>query len=188
MTKLDLWNFALAQIPHDKRVLAEDEQSIEAERCRMFWDVSRVKVLSIHNWTFATRRVDCAAGLHVTALGHSFTYPRPSDALKVIGIFDARGRQINCSGYNGMLYADEAFARLKYIVDIEEPSDMPLLVQIAIGWDLAVQIAPLITGGGVRIRQIAQQAQNALADAKLTDTESVQGGGQPDTHYADARN
>lgn len=187
MTKLELWNFALGCIPHGHRIVSDEENSTEADYCRMFWDAARMKVLSTHNWTFATRSMECAGGLHRGVNGVHWVFPMPEGAVKVVGVFDQTGRQIEANGLDGLLVSHEPMGELRYVIDIEDPSSMPYLVQVAIAWDLAAQIAPLITSGGIRLRQIAQQAAIALGDARQADTGAVEGGGYSSTHYADSR-
>lgn len=187
MTKLELWNFALGCIPHDKRIASEVEDSTEADRCRMFWDAARIKVLSTHNWTFAMRSMDCSGGLHQGVNGARWVFPMPEGAIKVVGVFDPTGRQVEALGIDGLVVCQEPMGELRYIIDIENPSAMPYLVQVALAWDLAAQVAPLITSGGIRLRQIAQQAAIALGDARQADSGAVEGGGYSSTHYADSR-
>ena len=187
MTKLELWNFALACIPQGKKILSDDEDSTEADYCRMFWDAARVKVLSTHNWTFATRSMECSGGLHQGVNGARWVFPMPAGSVKIVGVFDPTGRQVEALGIDGLIVTQEPMGELRYVTDIEDTSSMPDLVQIAIAWDLAAQIAPLVTSGGIRLRQIAQQAAIALGDARQADTGAVEGGGYASTHYADSR-
>ncbi len=187
MTKLELWNFALGCIPHDKLIVSDSENSTEADRCRTFWDAARVKILSAHNWTFAMRSMECAGGLHRGVNGARWVFPMPEGAVKLVGVFDISGRQVEATGLDGLIVTREPMGELRYVIDIEDPSLMPYLVQVAIAWDLAAQIAPLITSGGIRLRQIAQQAAIALGDARQADSGAVEGGGFSSAHYADAR-
>ena len=52
MTKLDIWNAALALLPHDRRVEDENEDTTEALRCRTHYDSARRHVLVSHEWGF----------------------------------------------------------------------------------------------------------------------------------------
>lgn len=187
MTTLELWNLALGMIPHDKTILDEAETSTEAKRCRMFWLPSRVKVLSVHDWTFATRTIDCSGGLHQGLTGSHWVFPKPHGAIKIIGVFDARGQQLEVYGRDDVLVSATPMAQLRYVADVPNPDDMPDLVQVAVAWELAAQIAPLITSGGIRLKQIAQQAAIALGDARQADSSAVEGGGVSPNFYAEAR-
>ena len=56
MTKVDIWNTALGAVGHDTRVESETEDSAEAFRCRLFWNLARRACLRRADWGFAMER------------------------------------------------------------------------------------------------------------------------------------
>ncbi len=157
MTKLDIWNAALALLPHDIRVLALDEDSTEAQRCRENWDGARRKVLAAREWG--------ALAIDIPACGPGPVY-RPANALRVVGLVDARGRRIRSTHSNGALFAVCGFAAaLRYIPDVDDPEAWPPAVQDAVVAELAARLCPVLTDNAAREADLRQEAERRIMDA-----------------------
>ena len=58
--KLQIWNMALGHLKADNAIQTENEKSLEAENCRLYYDTARLRVLKNFNWTFARKRLELA--------------------------------------------------------------------------------------------------------------------------------
>lgn len=180
MTKLEIWNAALALIPHDIRIADVDEDSTEAQRCREQWDGARRSVLSAREWHFLVRDShECPGGWGATGGGFS----RPDDALRVCGLVSPDGRRIPARSRNGLFYpaAPHCFAvALQYIPDSGAPEDWPDFVADAVVAELAARVAPVLAGNPQRSAELKQTAMARLEAAALANAEeTAHDGGDP---------
>ena len=200
MTTLEVWNFALGQIPHDKRVKSVDENSTEALRCRDNWEVARRKVLGAHAWTFAVDELACEGAMLRTARGARWRYPKPAGALRSLGLFwddagrsdllfRARGgmRQLPALGLGGALSAREPRAIILFIRDIEDVVEFPEDVAEAAGWELAALVCPLMSGGADGAARLEARAALALQTAIGHDADTVEDSGSDGMEFVRAR-
>lgn len=188
MDTLQIWNQALSKLPHDKQVVSLTEDSTEALRCATEWEGARKSVLTSHAWGCLKRTTVCTAGCNYQHEDMKYTYPRPANALRVIGLFDIEGRQVRSEVINNAFFSDAPMASIRYVVDQEDPSELPFLMQEAIMYELAARIALPITGNVMTQRMVQAQAKNALELAKQADSSETDYSGTRGTTYADARN
>lgn len=177
MTKLDIWNRALALLPHDRPVESEDEESTEALRCRQHWDVARKSVLTAREWGWAAQEAPACCGANAT--GGWFCF-RPPEALLVIGLYTLDGRRVASDPVNGGLRAREPFTVVRYIQDEPDPDRWPPAFQEAVATELAARIAPVMTDNPARSAELRQAALAALEEAGHQDAQETAGdGGDP---------
>lgn len=185
MTKVDIWNKALALLPHDIRVQAEDDESTEAMRCREHWDDARRAVLSCHEWGWATEAIS-TAGCQTTCGTNQYAYMRPY-SLRVVGTFDKDGRRAKCTVVNGKILTDIPIAEIRIIDDREDIADWPLWFTDVVTAELAARIAHPITGNPKIMESMLGIAAARLATAKTIDASEVAWSGTNGKTYADAR-
>lgn len=166
MTTLEIWNAALALLPHDRTVEAEDEDSTEALRCRQHWDAARRAVLAAHDWGFLVRELPVCASQRQCG---RYDYPRPTHCLRVLGLFDENGRRVEAEAVNGVFRTREPAAAIRFLADETRPERMPSIVQDAIESELAARLAPVVTGNRIRARDLAEAARAALDAARALD-------------------
>ena len=178
MTKLDIWNRALAMLPHDIPVGTEDEDSTEALRCRQNYDAARKAVLTAREWGWLARETPACCGAALS--GGAWLHEAPPDALLVLGLVAADGRRIKAQAVNGGLRALEPFAACRYLPDEEDPDAWPFAVQEAVVAELAARICPVLTDNPQRTQQLRVDAMARLEEAGRQDAQrTAYGGGDP---------
>jgi hypothetical protein len=178
MDKIEIWNAALALLPHDRRIAAEDENSTEAQRCREQWDGARRAVLSAREWGWAVKGAPACCGTY--AHGGGVFAMRPPEALIVTGLYDAWGHRVAADAVNGGFRARGPVAEIRYIEDDERTEDWPAAVQDALVAELAARIAPVLADNPQRATQLRQEAVGRLEEAGRQDAqETAWGGGDP---------
>lgn len=177
MTKLDIWNAALALLPHDRPVLDAAEDTVEANRCRDNWDAARRAVLTAREWGWlVTESPGCCTG----TWGEGWLYERPADAVRIIGLCTTDGRRIRADAVNCGLRALEPFAAVRYIPDEPDPERWPSPVRDAVVHELAARICPLFTDNPARSAELRQAAVAALEEAGKQDAmETAYDGSDP---------
>lgn len=186
MTKLDIWNMALACLPHDRRITAEDDGSTEAMRCSDAWDLARLSVITSTNWGFLTREDSlCCGHRHHNRL---FFFPRPASAVKVIGLYDRDGRKVRAHALNGGLSSDERVCSIRYLEDNEDYDSWPPWFLEAVVRELAYRIAGTVTGSLQHSSVHQQNAAIALAKAQKADSSEIRHDGTNGKTFFRARN
>jgi hypothetical protein len=177
MTKVQLYNRALALLPHDILVSEENEESTEAMRCRQHLDAARKSVLTAREWGWLVRETPACNG---ACWGGSWMYDSPSDALLVLGLCTPDGRRVRADAVNGGLRSLEPFAAVRYLPDSQNPDDWPFAVQEAVAVELAARICPVLTDNAQRSAQLRQEAVARLEEAGRQDAQQTScGGGDP---------
>ena len=177
MTVLDLWNRALALLPHDIPIRAESEESTEATRCRQHWGAARKAVLTAREWSWLVEETPSCCG---AALGGAWIHEPPPDALLVLGLCMPDGRRVKADAVNGGLRAMEPYAAVRYLRDEEDPEEWPFAVQEAVAAELAARICPVLTDNPQRSLQLQQEAMAKLEEAGRQDAmQTAYGGGDP---------
>ena len=177
MTRLDIWNEALALIPHDIAVQSETEDSTEAKRCAQHWEAARKAVLTAREWGWLARETPSCCGV---ALGGGWLYDRPPDALLVLGLCTPDGRRVKADAVNGGLRALEPFAAVRYLPDEPDPDAWPFAVKEAVVAELAARICPVLTDNPTRSAQLRAEAIAKLEEAGRQDAQQTSyGGGDP---------
>ncbi len=131
-TKITIWNMALGFIG-TRTVAAEDERTLEAVQCALYWDNARRQALRDYSWNFAQRRawlaeVPLPEGY---AQQYRFAYALPEDMLQALRIYAEGSTQETDAPENFILVHDGAQKRpvllcnvekalLAYTADIEE--------------------------------------------------------------------
>ena len=110
-------NLALAKLGAGK-IIALDEESPEAQACRLHYAETRDEVLRSHRWNFATRAQSLTENAVPPIFGWNHQFLLPTDCLRVLelngwnltqrpGYWQLEGRMLLCN--------DEA-ADIRYIV------------------------------------------------------------------------
>ena len=86
MNRIDICNSALIEAHQDATITNIDESSVEAERCRRIYDVTRRELLSMYPWTFAKKYVKLAR-VAEDVDGFKYAYKYPTEALRINDIY-----------------------------------------------------------------------------------------------------
>ena len=134
-TKVEVYNLALFNIGHTKRVASPTEDSIERQNCEAIYEQKKKSLLSISNWGFAKTEVALSLTGH-TQTGWLYEYYYPNGCIKAIEIARASREQDPIPFQIGLRYdqatgaenrvilTNEANATLIYIRDVQSVSVM----------------------------------------------------------------
>lgn len=86
MNRIDICNSALIEAHQDATISNIDEKSVEAERCKRIYDVTRRELLSMYPWTFAKKYVKLAR-VKEDVEGFKYAYKYPTEALRINDIY-----------------------------------------------------------------------------------------------------
>ena len=118
-TKLDLYNYALFNIGHTRRVDSPTENSIERQNCEAIYEQKKQSLLSMANWGFAKTAVALSLTGN-TPIGWAYEYHYPSGCLKAIEIARA-SREIEPISFQRALRYTEATAAEEPVLWTNEP-------------------------------------------------------------------
>lgn len=86
MNRIDICNSALIEAHQDATITNIDEHSVEAERCKRIYDITRRELLSMYPWTFAKKYVKLAR-FKEDVEGFKYAYKYPTEALRINDIY-----------------------------------------------------------------------------------------------------
>ncbi len=155
VSKAQICNLALAHINQTESGISNlvTDKGNTADQCRTHYDVARRFVLSDHHWNFATKRV-VLADIDNPPATYLHRYDYPSDCLKFQSIQrDTRNDlpipyviEDDGTGEGLSVLTDRAEAIGIYTRDVENTSlFIPGFVS-SLGWHLASELAPALTG------------------------------------------
>lgn len=187
MTKVDLWNKALALIPWDRPIQAETDDSTEALRCRQEYDGARRYVLSQHEWGFATRSVPLCSGCACECVPGMYFYPRPNGVVRVIGLYGPDGRRAKADSYNGGIVSPAPGGSVRFIPDLEDLEQWPAWAIDALASELAARIAGQMTGSVGTDNHLRALAVQYMSTARQMDSSEIRWSGTDGRTFISAR-
>lgn len=187
MTKLDIWNAALAALANDRFLSSSDSTFIEAVHCRREWDAARKHVLSAHEWGWL---VEQSPYFDAAAQGDDgrTVIPRPQDAARILGVVGMDGRSLPARSANGMFHVEtDGPCAIRYIPDNDEPETWPQGFCDAVAMELASRIAVPLKRDADLAKAAAQWALRALSRAIGVDSGESRASGTAGDKYARSR-
>ncbi len=188
MNKLGIFNQALAAVAHDRYLASTESTFPEAVHCRREWDAARASVLTAHAWGWLAVDIPSTVGAPSPDGANAVVFPRPPDAIRVLGAFDSDGRPLRTrmSADRITVYGAQE-ASVRYLPDSEAVEDWPPMVQQAVAAALAARIALPLTRIPALAKERAADAALALREAVRLDAAEERHGGDPADRYANAR-
>ena len=176
MTQLELFNMAMSHLGIRAKILATDEDSVEASACRTHWAGLRDLSLRLHDWNFArvTARLEALADpapeshwrhrhalpadcLRLRRLNGRPVGDAPRDFCEIAAERDSGGT------IGTVLYSDVTPADAVYTARVSEPERWDAGFADAMAWGLAARTCYELTGRDDRARTLMQQWQMSLA-------------------------
>jgi hypothetical protein len=173
-TAVDICNLALGHIGKAE-ISSFDEASSEARECRRFYDGARRAYLQRSDWTFARRRIAMAQLDAAFTERWTFTYARPSGALKVLRVlsqpFDPRQNPLPApfEVRENLVFTDMAAAVAEITLDLVDLSTYSPLFIEAISYRLAQLIARPLTKSSKLVHEMGEEARQHLSLAVAQD-------------------
>lgn len=159
-------------------IISRTDPTKAAILCNLKYDQVRREVLASSPWSCAQKSAQLAASAQPPPIGqYSYAYPLPADCIRVFNLPDndqAVWEIQNPFGTGRCLMTDEAPPLdVLYIFDLQDPTLMePLLVK-AIGRQLAVELAQPLTQSAQKKQQAEGEYQDALNNARLSDSQQA---------------
>ncbi|MEK9753367.1 MAG: hypothetical protein VW338_09170 [Rhodospirillaceae bacterium] len=171
ISSVKICNMALAHIGAKSTIESLDEDSAEAQQCKLWYDWARYQTLEDFNWPFAKRRRTLAVHGDVAPSGvWTFRYEYPSDCVKARAIVNPLGEdkdpvpfevELSDNGEERTILTDMEDAILLFTFDLTNPALFSSRFIDALSWRVAHRIAFSLTGDA-RIAQNAMQIYNAM--------------------------
>lgn len=163
MTETDVANMALALL-EEAPITDIDDDNTAARLCKTHFEITRKGELVAHDWDFAVKTDDLTGVDTDSGSGTlNWEYTLPADNLRVLPLtYDntRHGVPISWEVREGKLYSDQETPRgIRYIADIEDPTNWPPLFVEVVAAALAVKLAHPLThkAGMIKIAQGAYE-------------------------------
>jgi hypothetical protein len=195
---VQICNLALVNVGVSKVIASLEERSKEADVLRAVYDITRDETLEAAPWPFATRRV-VLQSLGDPPAEWAYRYRYPTDCLTARRILDGARRVFAAdqripfaigedeANAARVIFCDQFQATLEYTARIVNPKIFSPTFAVAVGWGLAVKIAPALSADpkfGVAAGQQYQGAINRAFARALAEGQEEQA---PDSEFIRAR-
>lgn len=167
---VDICNNALIRIGSKTITSLSDGEKV-SNACSAIYEQTRDMLLRQHLWNFALKRVQLASEEDTPAFGYDYSYPLPSDFIRVKELFESvEPFKVEQS----TLLTDESSVKLVYVARIEDVSKFDPLFVEALVLSLALRLSYILIGSNGREQSLKEELKQVLFLAKQVD-------GQDDT-------
>ncbi len=196
ITKMTIWNMALGFIG-TRTVASEEERTLEAVQCALYWDSARRQALRDFPWNFARRRA-WLAHVHVPEgyeMQYVYAYALPEDLLQALRVFPA-GKDYEAYGdtergrfvlvYDGtskrqVLLCNAEKALLSYTADMEDTTVFDDLFAHLLARKLAALIAvSLLKNNAAKVKELEELYRMSMPAAMQVDMNEGREAERPD--------
>lgn len=177
MTKLDIWNAALGMIGHDRQVTSVDplvDASVEATRCRTFWDGARRLVFASRPWQWLAVE-DAISATETGDDGVTHVFDKPDDMLRLIAARATDGTPVVCHPHATTLRSDADEMVIEYVADDDDPTWWPPLICDAVAAELAARIAIPMSGNFQMSNALRAMSSEYVAQAEQQQGDAPEG-------------
>jgi hypothetical protein len=155
-SEIDIYNLALSHLGDSANISSTTERSAQAEHCVRFYPIARDSLLEMHNWSFATRRVQPALLAEDIDTAWTYAYAAPTGIIKPIAVVtpgttdtaesEPYVMETLSSGVI-VIYTNVETAVLRYTTRVTDTTKYTPLFVDALSWLLASYLAgPVIKG------------------------------------------
>lgn len=167
---VDICNNALIRIG-SKTITSLTDGDKVANACNLIYSQTRDSLFRQHLWNFAVTRTQLASEEDVPSFGFSYSFPLPSDFIRVKEI-DGNNTAYKIEG--SKLLTNSSIVKLVYVARIEDVAKFEPLFTEALILSLAVRLSYILIGSNGREGSLKEELQRVLFQAKQVD-------GQDDT-------
>ena len=167
---VDICNNALIRIG-SKTITSLTDGDKVANSCNTVYERTRDTLLRMHLWNFAMKRIQLASEEDAPAFGFSYSYPLPSDFIRVKQLDESDDTyKIEA----GKLLTDASTVKLIYVSRIEDVAQFDPLFTEALVLLIAINLSYILIGSNGREASLKEELNKTLFLAKQVD-------GQDDT-------
>ncbi len=167
---VEICNNALIRIG-SKTITSLSDGDKVANACSLVYEQARNLLFRQHLWNFAIKRATLASETDAPAFGFSYSYPLPSDFVRVKDLDDSA---IVYKIENNRLLTDSESVNLTYVSRVEDVTKFDALFTEALILSLAIKVGFVLNGSNAREQALKDEYQKVLFLAKQVD-------GQDDT-------
>lgn len=196
VSKAQICNIALAHINQTETQVAnlDTDTGTTAIQCRIHYDVCRRFVLVDHAWNFAGKRV-ALADIGSPPTEWAFRYDYPSDCLRAREIQRLTRTDLpipfvvedDGTGEGLCILTDQDEASLIYTKEVTNPALFSPGFISALGWYLASELAPALTGDLKKQEACLQVYRSHIAAAQAQDSQEGMSDPELDSSWNRAR-
>jgi hypothetical protein len=168
-SKVEIANRAL-QILGAKRIVSITEDSRNARAISAAFEPVKRAELRKHPWSFGIKRVALAADATAPAFTRSYSYPLPSDFIRIL----SPDPEVNYADLDWIIEGrsvitnDTAPLNVRYIYDVTDPNVFDTLFREALAAKLAEQLCEEITQSNTKVATAQAFYKDVVAEAKRT--------------------
>lgn len=170
---IEICNQALSHIGQGS-INALDENSPQAEVCRLHYESTREACLREFPWNFARKSL-ILSQVDQTVPGWDYVYQYPSNVLWVPKVFELGNEdkeppdefEITSSGTEKFICTDVYQAYAKCTIKIADPNLFDPLFVEAFGYKLASKLTMPLTNSSNKTQEIIMKYRESIASAKL---------------------
>ena len=168
--------------------IAPPDGSVQAAQCAVFYPLARDALLTMRDWTFATKRVELSLSADDPPDGWSFAYSLPSDCLRPqVLLNDGADRDEDAQPFvveGQTIYTHVENAWLRYTFQVVDAVRFPPLFVVALSRLLASMLAgPLIRGK--EGRDIAKDQYSLAVKVEIPEAAASDKNSQNNCRYGD---
>lgn len=167
-TETSICNSALSKLGAE-RILSLDENSPVARICKEQYPKIVVTLLREHPWNFAIKRATLAAATTGPEFKYAYSFPLPSDCLRVLEIEDGETVDWQKEGRN--IVTDSSSMKIKYISSDILPGEFDANFSEVVALKLAHDICFAITQSTTLKETLADDLKKALSHARTFDSQ-----------------
>lgn len=197
-TQLTVANYAM-ELLGAEAIAAVSDGSNNGDAVGRVWNFIVDKVLSAHNWNFATRRVQLTANATNPTHGYDNSFDYPANWVKTVAVFDNDNEvgtikfseeMLGTSGGSRVLMTDSDAAYMTYIVSDSQstsPANWPPAFATAVAFQLAAELAISVANSNKLRETLTIEAGTALLKAMALDAKNQTPPQRPRGSWAVAR-
>ncbi len=168
ITYVSIANSAAITVGTSARLNDPSEDTVLGRLVASVWDIERLAALRDGAWNFAIKRANLPALSEEPKHGYNAKFGLPGDCLKLIEVHDLHRDHWQLEG-RAIHANNDAPLKIRYLADIEEPSEFDPLFAKAFALRLACAMGNRIAGSSFRKDQTFQEYQAELKNARMSD-------------------
>lgn len=187
-SELDICNLALLTVGHHTISSLDkngDNDTLQAETCRAFYDQARMSLLSRYNWTFALSRWkydDRDQYYDDSGVSeYKYVYPLPRDFLKLVFVRDnmhhdlipITGMKPPYSLESGYLFTDTHPCRIVYVSNAEDISKFSPAFVDSLILELAIRFTKILNDSTTYKQHLTFDLERIINEAKRVDCQQI---------------
>lgn len=171
--QLTIWNQALSLLG-ERPIAALDSAGPASRILELHWETVRDSLLRGHRWNFARKRASLTASETAPAFGWGYSYPLPSDCLRVLELNGIQAAMTDADfeleGANLLTNADEA--KIVYVYRVTDPTLYDSLFTEALAIKLAIACCLEITQSNSKKAELLKELEGlSLPEAVVVDAQ-----------------